>query len=251
LPIPFALLLQMQGRARLEAILTAPSTDPAVLLGALVLAFFLGAVHALTPGHGKTIVAAYLVGSRGRVIDAVYLGGVVTLTHTASVFILGLVGLYASQRIALDRIYRQLNLLSGLLVAAIGAWLLWHRLRHTHPHPHHDHPHPHPHGPTGRGSLLSLGISGGLLPCPEALVVLMISISLGRLAFGMAILVAFSLGLAAVLIAIGSAMVMAAPMMRRFTGDNRLTRALPVASAVVVTLLGVAIVAQAARGMRW
>ena len=251
MPIPFALLLQMQGRARLEAILTAPSTDPAVLLGALVLAFFLGAVHALTPGHGKTIVAAYLVGSRGRVIDAVYLGGVVTVTHTASVFILGLVGLYASQHIALDRIYRQLNLLSGLLVATIGAWLLWQRLGHTHPHPHHDHPHPHPHGPTGRGSLLSLGISGGLLPCPEALVVLMISISLGRLAFGMAILVAFSLGLAAVLIAIGSAMVMAAPMMRRFTGDNRLTRALPVASAVVVTLLGVAIAAQAARGMRW
>jgi nickel/cobalt transporter (NicO) family protein len=245
-PLPVALLLEWPARARLEAILTAPSADPAVLAGALALAFFLGAVHALTPGHGKTIVAAYLVGSRGRLIDAVYLGGVVTLTHTASVFALGLAALYASQRIELDRLYRQLNLLSGLLVAAIGAWLLWKRLHHQH-----GHAHPHFHDPDGKGGLFSLGVSGGLVPCPEALVVLMISISLRRLAFGLAILVAFSLGLAVVLMVIGSAMVMAAPMARRFTGDNRLTRALPVASAVVVTLLGVAIAAQALRGVSW
>jgi nickel/cobalt exporter len=251
-----ALLLQVPGRSRLESILASPSGDPLVLATTLALAFLLGAAHALTPGHGKTIVAAYLVGSRGSLFDAIYLGSIVTLTHTASVFILGLATLYASQHISLDRIYPQLSLLSGLLVAAIGVWLLWRRLagaHHDHHHHHHSHAHDHPHehAPIGRGSLLSLGVSGGLVPCPEALVVLMISISLRRLGLGLAILVAFSLGLAVVLIAIGSAMVMAAPLLQRVTGENRLTRALPVASAATVTLLGLAIVVQAARGFRW
>jgi nickel/cobalt transporter (NicO) family protein len=224
-----------------------------------VSAFLLGAAHALTPGHGKTIVAAYLVGSRGRAMDAVLLGAVVTLTHTASVFALGLATLYASQSVSLDRIYPVLAMLSGALVAGIGVWLLVTRLRatphslphhqhHDHPHPH---PHPHPHEPSGRGGLLSLGISGGLVPCPEALVVLMISISLRRLGLGLALLVVFSLGLAAVLIAIGVAMVMAAPAVRRFAGESRLTRALPAASAAVVTLLGIVLVVEAARNFRW
>jgi ABC-type nickel/cobalt efflux system permease component RcnA len=229
-------------------------------MGALATAFLLGAAHALTPGHGKTIVAAYLVGSRGRVWDAVLLGAVVTFTHTASVFVLGLGTLYASQSVSLDRIYPVLAMLSGALVAAVGVWLLMVRLRAArhgaHPHPH---PHPHPHSHTGhdhgepstRGGLLSLGISGGLVPCPEALVVLMISVSLRRLGLGLALLVVFSLGLAAVLIGIGVAMVMAAPAVRRLSGENRFTRALPVASAAVVTFLGVVLVAEAARNFRW
>ena len=233
-------------------------------MGALATAFLLGAAHALTPGHGKTIVAAYLVGSRGSVWDAVLLGAVVTLTHTASVFALGLATLYASQSVSLDRIYPVLAMLSGALVAAVGVWLLIVRLRAArhgaHPHPHsHTHPHTHPHShpghdhgePTTRGGLLSLGISGGLVPCPEALVVLMISMSLRRLGLGLALLVVFSLGLAAVLIGIGVAMVMAAPAVRRLSGENRFTRALPVASAAVVTFLGVVLVAEAARNFRW
>ncbi len=229
-----------------------------MLAGALASAFLLGAAHALTPGHGKTIVAAYLVGSRGRVMDAVVLGAVVTLTHTASVFALGLATLYASQSVSLDRIYPALALLSGALVTAVGAWLLVVRVRaaqHGAHHHHHHHPHSHAghnHGePATRGSLLSLGISGGLVPCPEALVVLMISISLRRLGMGLVLLVVFSVGLAAVLIGIGVAMVMAAPAVRRLAGENRFTRALPVASAAVVTFLGVVLVAEAARNFRW
>lgn len=224
-----------------------------MLAGALLSAFLLGAAHALTPGHGKTIVAAYLVGSRGRVMDAVLLGAVVTITHTASVFILGLATLYASRSVSLDRIYPVLALLSGALVAGIGVWLLAVRWRgSTEHHHHHDHDHHHHHhDEPGRGGLLSLGISGGLVPCPEALVVLMISISLRRLGLGLALLVVFSLGLAAVLISIGVAMVMAAPAVRRLAGENRFTRALPVASAAVVTLLGIVLVAEAARSLRW
>lgn len=261
----FALLLLQQERGRLEQYLAGPVNDPAVLGTALVLAFFLGAAHALTPGHGKTIVAAYLVGSRGRIADAIYLGAVVTATHTASVFLLGLITLYASTRIAIDRIMPWLTLLSGALVAGIGLWLLrerWsgggdhgedhghhhgHHHSHSHHH-HHSHSHSHSHGAPSKGTLLSLGISGGLVPCPEALVVLLVSISLKRLLFGLGLLVMFSLGLAAVLIAIGCAMVIAGPKLQRVTGGGGgWTAKLSIASAIVVSLAGLVMVVQAVR----
>lgn len=242
---------------RLQQLLGASANDPLVWATALALAFFLGAVHALTPGHGKTIVAAYLVGTRGRIRDAFWLGGIVTFTHTFSVFLLGLATLYASQQIALDRIFPWLSLASGVMVAAIGGWLLWSRLRGAHHHHHHEHTHHshdgHTHSHTdhhhshehGRAGLFSLGVSGGLVPCPEALVVLMLSITLRKLPFGLALLLSFSLGLAAVLIAIGVAMVMAGPLLKRFTGENRFVEALPVGSAIVVTILGIGLVLQA------
>lgn len=259
----FALLLLQQERSRLEQYLAGPVSDPVVLGTALVLAFFLGAAHALTPGHGKTIVAAYLVGSRGRISDAIYLGGVVTATHTASVFVLGLITLYASTRVAIDRILPWLSLLSGAMVAGIGVWLLRERLsggdagnghghghghHHSHSHHHHSHSHSHSHGSPSKGTLLSLGVSGGLVPCPEALVVLLVSISLNRLLFGLGLLVMFSLGLAAVLIAIGCAMVVAGPKLQKAAGSGGdWTRRLAVASAAVVSLAGLVMIAQAVR----
>ena len=247
------------ARRWLEDSLRVPAPGPGFVLAALGVAFFLGAAHALSPGHGKTIVAAYLVGSGGTVRDAVFLGSVVTLTHTSSVFILGLLTLYATQYVALDRIYPWLSLLSGLLVAGMGIWLFARRWRaagrnhdhgHAHSHEHHGHDHPHSRpsrsAPPTRWSLLSLGVSGGLVPCPEAMVVLLLAVSLRRLAFGLVLLVVFSLGLAAVLIAIGVVMIVSAPLLSRFGRPGWTTRALPVASAAVVTVLGAVLVFQAA-----
>ncbi len=244
----------LQEAPRLGSLL-GESRSGLALFAALGVAFFLGAAHALTPGHGKALVAAYLAGSRGRIADAIYLGTVVTITHTASVFILGFVTLYASTQVALDRIYPWLAFTSGLLVSLIGAVLMWKRLntwrkagRLTgHAHGAHEHPHPHLHERPGKLSLTSLGISGGLVPCPEALVVLMISVSLRRVALGLAILGAFSLGLAAVLIAIGVAMVLAAPLMSRFTGEGPWLRALPLGSAAVVTGIGLVMLFEASQ----
>lgn len=269
-------------------------TDPSTgfILVALGVSFLAGAAHALTPGHGKALVAAYLVGSGGTVRDAVFLGAVVTVTHTATVFVLGVVTLYATQHFLMETIYAWLSVASGLLIVGIGAWLLnsrWRAFRnpdaaHGHGHSHgpfgghthshsdsenhhpadgheHDHQHPdehdHEHGHThshghsprrdaGRKSLLSLGISGGLIPCPEALAVLLISFTLNRLLFGLIILLAFSLGLAAILIAVGVAMVLAGPALQKFSSDGPLMRALPVGSAAIVTLLGAAILYKAA-----
>src|SRR5207253_3096345 len=164
------------GRGRLS---------PLVILASLAAALFWGAAHALSPGHGKTIVSAYLVGKRGTPRDAVLLGAIVTVTHTIGVFALGLVTLALSQWIVPDRLYPWLNLVAGVAVLGVGLAVLrtrareWlHERAHRHGHGHHHH-HDHAHDLSRRG-LLAVGISGGILPCPSALVVLLAAISLHR-----------------------------------------------------------------------
>ena len=336
---------------RIKELINQPLTLQLAII-ALVVSFVLGGLHALTPGHGKAIVAAYLVGSKGRVIDAVFLGLVVTFTHTFSVLALGIVMLVA-QGFAPDDIVPWLSMFSGILIVGIGAWLLARNMKqyysggahsqaHEHPHPHdhshehddgHDHSHDHPHGHddehghdddpshdhdhphvddhdhghdhshdhahdddhdhdhphadehdhehdpshdhshdddqghshdhalthshggqthshalperTGFWGLLSLGISGGIVPCVDALIGLLFAISLGKLVWGLIILCAFSLGLAAVLVAIGILMVLAKPMIERFTGEGIWLQRLPIISAAVVILLGALLVFKA------
>ncbi|MCY3791747.1 MAG: sulfite exporter TauE/SafE family protein [Gemmatimonadetes bacterium] len=321
-----------------------------LIVGALALALFLGAAHGLEPGHGKTIVAAYLVGARGTVGNALFLGGVVALTHTSSVILLGLVALFASQYILPEQIFPWLGTASGFLIMGLGTWLLVNHLRgrspghshahrehlhehnheeehlhehvhshahgeylhehtheeeylheHVHSHAHgehlhehsheeeylHEHVHSHAHGehhhvpshsheeehhhghghsheeehhghPHGEhhhghshsheipnkvtlGSLLTLGISGGIVPCTGALVILLLAVALHRIAFGLLLLVTFSVGLAAVLIAIGVLIVKARPLVERFSGDGRWIQRLPIASAVVIIVVGLGI----------
>ncbi len=221
-----------------------------VILASLAAAFFWGMAHALSPGHGKTIVAAYLVGRRGTPWHAAALGGIVTATHTIGVFALGLVTLALSQFIVPEQLYPWLNLASGVLVVAIGAMVFRSRFRHRHPHTAgHDH-HGHVSGPgpeTGpsRGSLIAVGISGGLLPCPSALVVLLAAISLHRVAFGMLLIVAFSAGLALSITGIGLVAVFAKQIFKRASFEGRLVRLLPAASALVILAAGVGMTARA------
>jgi ABC-type nickel/cobalt efflux system permease component RcnA len=258
--------------------LSAPVLSPWVLLLALALAGALGGLHALTPGHGKTLVAAYLVGSRGTVRHAIALGATVTFTHTASVVAIGLLALFASQFVVPGVLVPLLEVISGLLVVLMGARLVWRRWggmrghpgdyhRHAHnssahhgehahglghdhgEHTHgfsHDHGdgHVHTHLPPAdgitAGSLLALGMSGGLIPCPEALGIMVIAIGLNRIGLGLGLIVAFSIGLAAVLIAIGVLLVRARPLVERFSGaGSRWSAALPLVSAALVTLLGI------------
>ena len=221
-----------------------------VILASLAAALFWGAAHALSPGHGKTIVTAYLVGRRGTPAHAALLGLIVTATHTAGVFALGIVTLGLSEFIVPDRLYPWLNLASGLLVVGIGASVLYARLRHrrAHAHSHDHHSHGHHHDPEPGQSLRSLvavGISGGLLPCPSALVVLLAAISLHRVAFGLVLIVAFSAGLALTVTAVGLAAVLARSVFARVSFDGRLVRLLPAASALVILAAGVAMTAHA------
>jgi nickel/cobalt exporter len=225
------------GRERLSAL---------VILASLGAAFFWGMAHALSPGHGKTIVAAYLVGQRGTPLHAAALGLIVTVTHTIGVFALGLITLALSQLIVPEQLYPWLNLVSGLLVVAIGAAVFRSRYRHQRAHSHgHHHHHHHEHGAPGRRSLVAVGISGGLLPCPSALVVLLAAISLHRVAFGMLLIVAFSAGLALSITGIGLVAVFAKRLFRRASFEGRLVRLLPAASALVILAAGLAMTVRA------
>jgi nickel/cobalt transporter (NicO) family protein len=219
------------------------------ILVALLLAAFWGAAHALTPGHGKAIVAAYLVGTRGRPRDAVALGLIVTVTHTIGVFALGIVTLALSAFVVPERLYPWLTLTSGLLVVGVGTSVLWRRLRHRRQHAHghhhhHDHDHNHEHG-YGRGGLLGVGIAAGLLPCPSALVVLLSAIALHRVGLGLVLILAFSAGLAATITAIGLIAVLARRAFSRLSLDGRFVHALPAASALAIVAVGVGITLKA------
>jgi ABC-type nickel/cobalt efflux system permease component RcnA len=231
------------GRGRLS---------PLVILASLAAALFWGAAHALSPGHGKTIVSAYLVGKRGTPRDAALLGGIVTVTHTIGVFALGLVTLALSQWIVPDRLYPWLNLVAGLAVVCVGLTVLrarardWlHERAHRHGHAHdHGHHHGHDHDLSRRG-LVAVGISGGILPCPSALVVLLAAISLHRVAFGLLLIVAFSAGLALSITGVGLVAVSAKRLFARASFDGLLVRALPAVSAIVILVAGAAMTVRA------
>ena len=319
--------------------------SPLVLLVSFFAAMALGALHAFSPGHGKAVVGAYLVGSRGNWQHAVFLGGIVTITHTAGVYALGAVTLFLSAYVLPEQLFPWLGFISGLLVAIIDVQLFIQRLRaarsqttsydkarehfhahengheHTDEHHHHEHEHHHetehihthadgtshshdhihepahhhesehihihiesphhsispslPHEPHSHDfvtpeqeaaharehlaeiqafekpswrNLLSLGISGGLLPCPSALVVMLSAIALGRVLYGLFLIIGFSLGLAGVLVLTGLALLYAGKFAGRMFGGNRVgtfMRYVPIVGAFFVAILGVGIALEA------
>jgi nickel/cobalt exporter len=210
-----------------------------VVLASLAVALFWGAAHALSPGHGKTIITAYLVGRRGTPRHAALLGAIVTVTHTIGVFALGIVTLLLSHFIVPEQLYPWLNLASGLLVVGIGLSVLRSRIRHRDDH-HHHHDHD-----LSRRSLLAVGVSGGLLPCPSALVVLLAAISLHRVGFGLLLIVAFSAGLALTITGIGLVAVVARTAFGRLSFNGRVLSLLPTLSALVIVVAGVGMTARA------
>jgi nickel/cobalt transporter (NicO) family protein len=213
-----------------------------VILASLAAALFWGAAHALSPGHGKTIITAYLVGQRGTPRHAALLGLIVTVTHTIGVFALGAVTLLLSRFIVPEQLYPWLNLVSGVLVVAIGASVLRARWRRRRAHHHHHHQHEHD---LSLRSLLAVGVSGGLLPCPSALVVLLAAISLHRIGFGLLLIVAFSAGLALTITGIGLVAVLARGAFRRLRFESGVVSLLPTISALVIVAAGVAMTARA------
>jgi len=240
------------------------------LFTAALIAISLGGLHALEPGHGKTIVAAYLVGSKGTARHAVLLGLIVTVSHTAGVFALGAITLYASRYIVPEQLYPWLGALSGVTIAGLGCYMLLRRLTGTatdHSHvPGESHGHwmfwkrrsgedaksdaglssTIPGQSVSMTQLFTLGITGGIIPCPAALIVLLSAFALHRIGLGFFLIVAFSVGLAAVLIGFGMLMVYARRFMSHLQMDGPLTkRWLPVASSAFITVLGLVLTIQA------
>jgi nickel/cobalt transporter (NicO) family protein len=287
-------------------LLERPKTPLFVLVMLLIFAS-MGALHALQPGHGKTLVAAYIVATGGTPRDAMTLAGIVTATHTLSVYLLGGATLLASQWFLPARVIPALTVFSGLLVAGMGLQMLWRSTRRWRPgaaatveHHQHDeitdeehahfhamgHEHHHDHAAlsdeeharlhateldsvfverngkrrVSPKQLLVLGISGGIAPCPDALAILLLAIGIGQAAFGMVAIMAFSVGLALVLIAFGMGVALLRPAWNRITAEretgvgwtswasaalNRAAIISPVISAVIVLALGVVMLARA------
>ena len=291
--------LTLQTR-RLVGLISATNVPLHIALLALLAAAVLGALHAFAPGHGKTVVGAYLIGSRGTARHAAFLGLTVTITHTLGVFALGFATLAASRYVVPERLLPVLGLVSGLLVLGMGIVLLTQRWRsahsvahppapqprayrtldparaalrvmrlqmmagsagaasglafaHRHPHAAHESALMHSHGgvmhshlPPGAAgerirwrSLLTLGISGGLVPCPSAMVLLLAAVALNKTAYGLLLVLAFSVGLAATLTAVGLAFLFARNRFPRPRADARWPLWLPVASAAAITVVGI------------
>ena len=241
-----------------------------------------GALHALTPGHGKTMVAAYLAGSRGTARHAFALGATVTIAHTARVFALGFVTLTLSEFILPETLYPWLNLVRGVMVLALGlardpaaagrlrrgraaARAAAHEHGHGHAHDHghgarrHDHGHAHDHGEHGHShappdelswrSLLALGVSGGMIPCPSALVLLLgRSRSTGRRS-AWCWSCAFSFGLAGVVSGHRPGGALRPAAVRAHPGVRPRDRGLPVASAAIITILGLVLTLRSLPGL--
>lgn len=266
--------------------------SPASVALGLVTAVVLGILHGLSPGHGKALVAAWLVGSRRKIRHAFALGGVVTLTHTAAVFVLGALALLLADTFAPERILPWMELASGGIILVVGVGLVrrrWPGLRqavaestaaagydaaHAHDHGHahahdHGHAHAHDHGHAhghdhahdhlddaaharahaaeleraaeGWRGLVALGVSGGLVPCPSALVLLLTAIGLQRIGLGLVLVTAFSLGLALLVSGIGVTAVLLGDRVQAHGGSSRVLRALPALSAIVVVGIGLLI----------
>jgi len=200
-------------------------------------------VHALSPGHGKAMVAAYLVGTRGTPRQALALGATVTVTHTAGVALLGVVALTLSQYVLPEDLYPWLNLVAGLLVLGVGATVLRGRLARRRRH-HHHHDHAPPETLSARG-LVAMGASAGLIPCPSALVVLLGAVAQHQIALGLLLIVAFSAGLAATLTGLGLAVVWTTRSAGRLPVPGGALAALPTLSAIAIVGVGIVLTMQA------
>ncbi len=233
-------------------------------------AIALGAMHAFEPGHGKSLIAAYMIGTKGRAIDGLILGLIVTFTHTFSVIILGIIAKLMAGRFSDAQLHTWMGLFSSVLILGVGLWMLKERLHggggHTHMHffckdDHHSHDHDHHHGhahshshgqvlerggdenaavaeKTDMWRLLLLGVSGGLIPCPAAIATLLAAIGAGRTAQGLTVALFFSLGLGLVMMTIGVALSHAGDLTRKLGDNKKLSHRLGILSAVVITTLG-------------
>jgi nickel/cobalt transporter (NicO) family protein len=253
---------------QIAGLLETKDLSPLALIGSLLLAAGLGAIHAISPGHGKTVMAAYLVGSRGSARHAAGLGLTVTVSHTIGVLALALVALFAAQVIPPERLYPILGVVSGATVVGIGCWLVVGRVRilrraRSTGDPGHDHvvataPGVHIHGdirhthvPTRADltwrSLFALGLAGGLVPSASALLLLLGSLAAGRAGYGLVLVIAFGAGMAMVLAGIGLALVYASRFIERLPRSSSLGRAwdmVPLVAALVVVIAGLYLTSQ-------
>ncbi|NDC82205.1 hypothetical protein EB093_00865 [bacterium] len=223
-------------------------TSQFLTFGYLPVAMMLGGLHALEPGHAKTLTAAYLIGIKGTRSDAVLLGLAVAITHTAVVIALAIGVVIMGQNSLSEVGVRWLEVGSAVIVIALGTWMLlsrWlHRLRHHNGHDHHHHELPDYVGTNhrpGRLQIILFGAAGGLLPCPASITVMLLALSVGQPISGLLAVIGFSIGLALTLVAFGVMVVTGISRFTQSTGRlNRISQWSPLISALMVIASGIA-----------
>ena len=201
------------------------------LLFGLFIAFGVGGFHALSPGHGKTLATAYLIGARATPLQAILLGVTTTISHTLGVFILGIVALFASKYVLSEQLYPLITVVSGGIIIGVGINLVRQRLQ--------GHSHDHHHVEITNTSLVKVGIAGGFVPCPSALVLLLAAVALHRIVYGLVLVGGFSLGLAFVLMGLGLIAVYTRDWLEKLPSMNQVLETLSISSAILVVILGI------------
>ncbi len=253
--------LSEAGITFIQRTLQSSTTNPFLGLIALGAAFLIGALHALTPGHNKTLTGTYLVGSHARLRDAVLLGATTALSHTASALVIGILAVSTIGQLVSTQYLQWVGIPSGLLTMALGLFLLWKNARggghthsdsdhshsHDHPHPHaHDHEHSHEHyHPTTDtvtlGGLFAMGLMHGIVPTIDALAIIVVALSVSQIALGVGLVVAYSVGIAGVLIAVGVLFLRAQRVLVDNPRFERLADRATLIAAIVVILFGLSL----------
>ena len=243
----------------IQSALRASASSPAFPPLALMAAFLLGGLHALTPGHNKTLTGTYLVGAHGQLRHAVLLGTATAFSHTASAIIIGVAALSTAGQIASTQFLRWIGLPSGILTICLGLWLLrrYFNARNDHFHSHdpdsnyhhdHDHIHSHDHRAPDRvtlGGLVVLGLMHGIVPTFDALAILLVALNVQQIGLGIGLVFTYSLGIASVLIAIGALFVRTQKILLDNPRFENISQRAPGLAASVVILLGVSVVVRA------
>lgn len=252
----------------IQSTVQASASSPAFPVLALAAAFVLGSLHALTPGHNKTLVGSYLVGARSRLGHALLIGMVTAFSHTASALVVGVLALSTAGQVASTQYLQWIGLPSGILTVGLGVWLLRKSFRthnshghdhdhlhgdeHTHPHDHsHEHGHAHLHpAPSSDavtlGGLVALGLMHGLVPTFDALAIILVALSLQKTALGAGLIFAYSLGIGSVLVAVGALVVRAQTALFDHPRFGQASRRAPALAALVVIGLGLWLVLRTA-----
>jgi nickel/cobalt exporter len=237
-----------------------PSRAPLFVAMTMLVAFGLGALHAIEPGHGKALMAVTLVGARATIKQAAILAASLTFAHTIGVFVLGLV-LFSAAGFVSESIYPWITLVSGIAVAIIGARNLARYLQARGIHAHGEHAYHATGGHHGDGreshshvipgaapidfrAAVVAAMSGGVAPCPAAIVVMLAALRLHQLGYGIFLIVIFSLGLALVLTGLGIAVVRGSAFVARSGRFDALVQRGPLISAALISLVGAVMIGQ-------
>ena len=190
-----------------------------------ITAFILGMLHALEPGHGKSVVAAYILGTKADLKDAILLGVTITISHTAVIFLLGILSIYLLESLNVNVVHDMMSVVGGLILIAVGIWIVKNYL------------HPHEHKVDTKKGIIALGLSAGLVPCPAALAVLLLSIASGNLFDGLVYVAIFSIGLAISLTGLAAAFVESKELIKKYIGNKKVSK-LPLISGGIIILIG-------------